>query len=104
MKKLAFRQAAKTAKVNPSLFSSVKADMMDAVYLDVCTADKWYRVELHHILPDFLPLVLKAVETVEAGEDIRKAEDTAANIIGNVVGRDDAAVRIIPTDMIDYKR
>ena len=104
MKKIAFKQAAKAAKVNPSLFSSVKVEMMDAAYLDICTADKWYRVELHHILPDFLPLVLKAVEAVEAGEDVRKAEDTAADIIGNIVGRDDAAVRIIKTDMIDYKR
>lgn len=98
MKKVAFKKACKLAGVDPGNIASVKCEMMDAVILDVDTADKWYRIEVQRILPDVLPLALKAVDEADNGKDVHAVETSMANILGGIVGHP-VSVRIIPTDL-----
>ena len=98
MKKVAFKKACKLAGVDPGNIASVKCEMMDAVILDVDTAERWYRLEVHHLLPDVLPLALKAVDEADKGKDVHAVEDSMANILGGIVGHP-VSVCIIHTDL-----
>lgn len=98
MKKVAFKKACKLAGVDPAGIASVKCEMMDSVLLDVDTAERWYRLEVQHLLPDVLPLALKAVDEANNGKDVHAVEASMANILGGIVGHP-VEVRIIPTDI-----